>query len=70
LAGHVVLGRHRSSRHVTYKVAERTVAIATRKPLPVQADGELIGETPIEVKVVPGAGRVVVPKEGIPPPPA
>jgi len=70
LAGHVVLGRHRSSRHMTYKVAQRTVAIAAGKPLPVQADGELIGETPIEVKVMPGALRVVVPEEGIPPPPA
>jgi diacylglycerol kinase (ATP) len=69
LAGHVVLGRPRSSRHVTYLVAERTVAVAADKPLPVQADGEIIGETPIEVKVVPGDVRVVVPEEGIPAPP-
>jgi diacylglycerol kinase (ATP) len=69
LAWLLILGRPRSNRHVTYLLAERTVAAAADVPLLVQGDGEIIGETPVEVKVVPGAVRVVVPAEGIPPPP-
>jgi YegS/Rv2252/BmrU family lipid kinase len=61
LTWRVMLGQHRQSRNVRYFAAERAVAIAARHPLPVQADGEIIGETPIEVRVVPGAVRVVVP---------
>lgn len=33
-----------------------------RRPLPVQADGELIGETPVKIQLVPAAVQVVVPK--------
>jgi diacylglycerol kinase (ATP) len=61
LAWHVVLRQHRRSRHTLYLTAERAVAINSDPPLPVQADGEIIGKTPLEVKVVPGAVRVAVP---------
>ena len=30
-------------------------------PLPVQGDGDYIGETPIEMRVLPGAVKVAVP---------
>jgi diacylglycerol kinase (ATP) len=69
LGWQLILGRPRSNRHVTYLLAERTAAAAADIPLLVQGDGEIIGETPVEVKVVPGDLRVVVPEEGIPPPP-
>jgi diacylglycerol kinase (ATP) len=61
VAWHVARGQHRRNRHVRYLTAEKTVAIQTKRALPVQADGEIIGRTPIEVKVVPGAVRVAVP---------
>jgi diacylglycerol kinase (ATP) len=61
LAWLVVLGRHKQSPNVRYLTVEDRVAIATRRPLPVQADGEIIGETPVEVTVVPRALRVVMP---------
>ena len=32
--------------------------------MPVQADGEIVGETPVTVRVVAGAVRVVVPAGG------
>jgi diacylglycerol kinase (ATP) len=70
LAWQVILNRHRSSRHVTFLVAERTIAVAVDKPLPVQADGEIIGETPVDARVIPSDMAVVVPAEGIPHPPA
>jgi len=57
----VVLGRHREDRNIQYLTAERAIAVSTDKPLPVQGDGEVIAETPIEVRVIPRALRVVVP---------
>lgn len=47
---------------MTYPVARQSVTIATRRPMPVQADGEIVGETPVTIRVVPGAVRVVVPR--------
>lgn len=41
--------------------AEKRVAIRSNAPLPVQADGDIIGTTPIEVELVPGAVSVLVP---------
>ena len=60
----VVRGRHRDERNIQYLTARRAVAIHTEHPIPVQGDGEVIGETPLEVQVVPGALRVVVPVHG------
>jgi YegS/Rv2252/BmrU family lipid kinase len=62
LGWHVVTGRHKSDPNVSYLRAQRSVAIATRRPLPVQADGEVIGETPVRVELAPGAVTVVVPR--------
>jgi len=41
--------------------AERSVAICADRPLPVQGDGDLIGQTPVQVKVVPRAVQVIAP---------
>ena len=57
----VIRGRHREDRNIQLLTARRAVAIHTDRPLPVQGDGELIGETPLEVQVVSRALRVVVP---------
>ena len=61
LGWHFVLGQHRRSPGVKYLPASRSVTIATRRPMPVQADGEIVGRTPVTVHVVPGAVRVAVP---------
>ena len=61
MSWHFLLGQHRRSPSVTYLTAAREVTIATRRPMPVQADGEIVGETPVTVRVVQGAVRVVVP---------
>jgi diacylglycerol kinase (ATP) len=58
---HVFRAQHRQDPNVRYLVASRSVAIAPKHPLPVQADGEIVGDTPIRVEVVPNALRVVVP---------
>jgi diacylglycerol kinase (ATP) len=62
LVWHVVRHKHKADPNVRYFKAARAVSIATRKPQPVQADGELIGETPVRVEVVAGALKVVVPR--------
>jgi diacylglycerol kinase (ATP) len=49
-----------SLRDLTVK--ERFVLDVEGEPVPVQADGEVIGETPVEVQVLPHAVRIVVPK--------
>jgi YegS/Rv2252/BmrU family lipid kinase len=62
LLWHVALGQHRRSPNVRYYTSTRKVVIASRKPLPAQADGEIIGQTPVEIETIPGAVRVVVPE--------
>jgi len=41
---------------------ERCVTIRSSVPLPVQADGDMIGTTPLEVELLPGAVTVLVPE--------
>ncbi len=53
--------RHKGTPGVKYLSAARNVTIETRRPMPVQADGEIVGKTPVTIKVIPGAVRVVVP---------
>jgi YegS/Rv2252/BmrU family lipid kinase len=61
LAWHVMTGRHGSDPNVHYYRAHRSIVIATKHRLPVQADGEVIGETPVRVNLALGAVTVVVP---------
>ena len=58
-----VLFWHRVSRNIMWTTAERVIEIDCRKPIPVQADGDLIGETPVTIRLVRGAVGVVVPKQ-------
>jgi len=56
----VYFGRHLNIPQVEYFQAAR-VRIETDAPLEVHADGEYVCRTPIEVSVVPGALKVIVP---------
>lgn len=51
--------RH-NSRIKTFKV-RHTISISTHKRLPVQGDGELIGNTPVQIAIEPAALTIVVP---------
>jgi YegS/Rv2252/BmrU family lipid kinase len=57
----ILRGKHREERNIKYLTATRVVAIHADAPLLIHGDGEVIGETPIEVRVVPGALNVAVP---------
>jgi len=62
LAWHVLAGQHRRDRRVRYLPVRDAATIATRKDsLPVQGDGEIIGETPVTVRLNAQAVPVIVP---------
>jgi YegS/Rv2252/BmrU family lipid kinase len=61
MAWHMLTGRQRRSRKIRYLPAREWIAIDADKSLPVQGDGEIIGETPVKVRVVPRVVRVIVP---------
>ncbi|MEN9939071.1 MAG: hypothetical protein RLZZ387_5650 [Chloroflexota bacterium] len=63
IAYHTVLGRHRENPNLRYITARESVTVTADSPLPVQADGEIIGTTPVQVRVVPAAVQVVVPSQ-------
>jgi YegS/Rv2252/BmrU family lipid kinase len=54
--------RHEESGAIQYVPALKEVEIAAERPLPVQGDGEIVGQTPLKARVVPGALRVIVPE--------
>jgi YegS/Rv2252/BmrU family lipid kinase len=60
----VLRGRQRRNPGLRYLKASESVSVAVDSPLPIQADGEIIGETPLQVKISPAALRVVVPRAG------
>jgi YegS/Rv2252/BmrU family lipid kinase len=57
----VVARRLRGADLVLYRKARRSVSITTDPPLPVQADGEIIGTTPVTITLLPRALPVVAP---------
>lgn len=61
LAASVVVGNENPQNLLHRQIKEGS--IATDPVQTVQADGEIIGETPFTVKVVPQAIRVIVPPE-------
>lgn len=56
-----VTGRHKHGPNISYVRVRNQAIITTDRPLPVQADGEIIGETPVQVAVVPRGIAVIVP---------
>jgi YegS/Rv2252/BmrU family lipid kinase len=61
LIWHTLVGQQHRDRNVRYLTAERTIAISADHTMPIQADGEIIGDTPIQIEVVPHALKVIVP---------
>ena len=58
----MIIGR--PPKHLSHFInAEKSVSIKSIVPLPVQADGDIIGTTPIEVEVLSGALTVLVPEK-------
>ncbi|MHB1294675.1 MAG: diacylglycerol/lipid kinase family protein [Anaerolineae bacterium] len=58
---YVVRGEREKSRNVRCYTAQRRVRITTNRALPVQVDGDVAGETPIDLEVLPAALKIIVP---------
>ncbi len=58
----VFIKRQKKSPKYRKIEAAQSIIIRTTPPLTVQADGEVIGETPVKVTVLPRSVRVVVPQ--------
>lgn len=57
-------GRTSSSPHIDYLRAETSVVVRASEELPVRADGQVVGEREVEVRVRPGAVRLLIPEAG------
>ena len=56
-------GRPRRNRNLRYWCARNSILVFSDQPLPVQGDGDLLGNLPVEVQIWPGAVQVIVPAE-------
>lgn len=64
VAAQLAVGQRRK-KEIDCDQAQQVVKVSASRQLPVQADGEIVGNTPVEVQVVPAAVRVVVPKDSL-----
>ncbi len=64
---HMVRRQPKRSRKIRYFAAQHSIIVNADDPLPVQADGEVIGETPTHINVIRSAVRVIVPIGAAPP---
>ncbi len=56
----LLFGRRAQAQFLT---ARQHVAITSKLPLRAQADGDVIGHTPLEAEILPGALKVLVPQQ-------
>lgn len=60
-----LLFRHSKTDPGTWHAtAEDSVIVRTRSPLPLQVDGDVVGETPVEIQMLPASLTIIVPKAG------
>lgn len=57
-----LFSRRRVQPNIEWLTAEREVEIDCSEPLPVQADGDMIGETPVTIRLVRDVVGIVVPQ--------
>lgn len=60
---HMLIRRQQHTPRIRCYQASKLIQIQADKALPVQADGEMVGNLPLQVQVVPQAVRVIVPPE-------
>lgn len=61
VAVNALVSRRLTDRRLLYMQARRSITVLSNHPLPVQADGDVIGGTPVQVQVIPSAVPIIVP---------
>jgi len=61
LGADFLMGKRDSARHITLEPAYESIHVVADSPLPTQADGEVLGNSEIDLRLVPRAVRVIVP---------
>jgi diacylglycerol kinase (ATP) len=56
----ILRGAHTKTRGIIYQQA-KSVEITSASPVPVEIDGEFVGHSPVRLKVVPSALKILVP---------
>ena len=56
-----LLRRQKRDPRLRFLRARESVVISARRPLPVEADGDVIGRTPVHIRLAPAAVQVIVP---------
>jgi len=64
VVGNFVLGIKSANPRFKTLTAQKRIQVNSLSSLTVQGDGDVIGHTPVEVQVLPGAVQVVVPGGG------
>lgn len=64
LAWDLLWRSQRQDRRLRCQQVSHSVSIQAKERMPVQADGEIVGETPIQIEVLPHAVQVIVPVPG------
>jgi YegS/Rv2252/BmrU family lipid kinase len=59
----ITFQKHNESDKLYYIPAKERIVIESEFPLPVQADGEELGMTPVEIRLIPKALHLIVPCE-------
>jgi len=64
LGYNMILQQESRDPSIRYLPVKWEITIDVKRPLPVEGDGEIIGQTPVRVQVVPQAVRIIVPGGG------
>lgn len=63
--GNILLRQPSSAPNFSYYYAQKLVQIRTKNPTIVQADGEVIGHSPLDVKLIPNAIKLILPNPNL-----
>jgi diacylglycerol kinase family enzyme len=62
IARDLMLGQGQREPSVQYFRARQQISVDADRSLAVQGDGDVIGQTPVDVKVAPGTVQVITPQ--------
>lgn len=61
--GNIITRRPNRNPHIRCLTATRSIEIVTKRRMCVQGDGELLGETPVKITILPAALPIIVPAQ-------